>query len=374
MNKSNTTRLDHAPMILPGAFFALILASLSGADFLSLPHDAARTGGASGYWGVLVAGIYAFVFVLLLAFIKRRFPNQNIIQTSRVVLGKPLGVACNLIFLGVFFSWLIIGVRDAGELVLTYLLVRTPLWIVESFFLVCLGYIAVNGLLAVARVASFAVLPTLLFRFLLTVLGFQDFAVSHILPLFSTKPVAYFQSGLILAHAFVPLGAILLIYPQLTKGKKLVPVTFGATGVAVFLFFTTVLGTIGVFGATLTERLIWPNLVLVHRISIPFLVLEQVGLLFLIVWLTIFLIAGSFYFSVIAAGLKQQFPKLNFRWTVIGLLILVGGFGLLIPNGAIVNWLFDRIRHWIFIPVIVYPLVIYIVAFVRGIDHSIAQS
>lgn len=362
MSNDNT-----AVKISPSVFFALLLAALSGADFLSLPHDAAKTGGASGYWGVLVAGIYALVFILLIAVIKRRFPSQNILKTSAAVLGKPLGAVGNLIFMAIFFSWLIIGVRDASELVLTYLLVRTPLWVVQIFFLTCFGYIAVNGLSAVIRMASFIVLPTLLFRFMMTVVGFQDFALSHILPIFSAKPVEYLQEGLILAHAFVPLGTILLIYPQITKGKKLVPVIVGATGVAIFLFFTTVIGTIGVFGAPLTERFIWPNLVLIHRISIPYLVLEQVGLLFLIIWLTLFLIAGSYYFTIIAGGLKQQFPKLNFGWTVIGLLVLVGTLGLLIPNSAVLNWIFDLLRHWIFLPVVVYPLVIYLIALVRGV-------
>jgi hypothetical protein len=116
---------------------------------------------------------------------------------------------------------------------------------------------------------------------------------------------------------------------------------------------------------------------MVHRISIPYLVLEQVGLLFLIVWLTLFLIAGSLYFAAIAGGLKQQFPKLNFQWTVIGLLVLVGAFGLLIPNGVTANWFFDLLRRWIFLPVVAYPLLVYIVALLRGIredGNSIAQS
>lgn len=365
MNKNSSTT-----PILPSVFFALLVASLSGADFLSLPHDAAKIMGPSGSWGVLAAGAYALIFIGLILLIKRRFPNQNIVKTSSDVLGKPLGAFGNLIFLAIFFCWLIIGVRDAGELVLTYLLVRTPFWVVEIFFLACFGYISVHGLSAVTRMASFIVLPALLFRFFMTVLGYQDFTLSHILPIFSAEPAAYFHGGLVLAHAFLPLGIILLIYPQLSKSQKLIPVSLGAAGVAVLLFLTTVVGNIGVFGAALTERFAWPNLVMVHRISIPYLVLEQVGLLFLIVWLTFFLIAGSAYFAVVADGLKQQFPKLNFRWTVIGLLVLVGGLDLLIPNSAIVNWLFDLVRNWIFLPVAVYPLLIYAIALLRRVKET----
>jgi spore germination protein (amino acid permease) len=362
MNKSNTT-----VSILPSVYFALLVTSLSGADFLSLPHDAAKMMGPGGSWGVLMAGIYALIFILLIVFIKHRFPGQNILITSRMVLGKPLGAFGNLLFLAIFFSWLIIGVRDAGELVLTYLLVRTPLWVVEIFFLACFGYIAANGLSAVARMASFIVLPTIMFRFLMTALSYQDFTVSHILPVFSAGPAEYLHGGLVLAHAFLPLGVILLIYPQISKSKGLVPLTLGATGVAILLFLITVVGNIGVLGASLTACFTWPNLVMVHRVNIPFLVLEQVGLLFLIVWLTLFLIAGSLYFTVIAGGLKQQFPKLNYRWTVIGELVLVGGLGLLIPNGVTVNWIFDQVRHWIFLPVVVYPLLIYIVSVIREV-------
>lgn len=365
MNKTSTTA-----QLLPSSFLALLVASLSGADFLSLPHDAAKMMGPSGYWGVLVAGIYALALIGLIVLIKRRFPNQNIIKTSCDVLGKPIGALGNLFFMAIFLGWLMIGIRDASELVLTYLLVRTPLWVVEVFFLICFGYIATHGLTAVSRMASFIVLPTISLRFLMTMLSYQDFAVSHIEPIFSAQPAAYFHGGLFLAHAFLSLGIILMIYPQLTKEKKLVPITLGALGTTVILFLSTVVGNIGVFGAPLTSRFAWPNLAMVHRISIPYLILEQVGLLFLIVWLTLFLIPATLFFTSIAGGLQQQFPKLNFRWTVLGLLVLVGTFGLLIPNGATVNRLFDLFRYWIFVPVTAYPLLIYLIALLRGMKKA----
>jgi hypothetical protein len=117
-------------------------------------------------------------------------------------------------------------------------------------------------------------------------LAFQQFSVSHLLPLVTTTPVKYLQGGLLLVNGFMPVVTILLFSHLIEQPRKLSATVLGAAGSASLLFLLELLGTIGVFGATFLQRFTWSNLALVQRINIPYLVLEQIGPLFLVVWLT----------------------------------------------------------------------------------------
>lgn len=230
-----------------------------------------------------------------------------------------------------------------------------------------IGYIAVNGLKAVARMAAFVFIPTVTLRLIMKLLTFEGIEATHLLPLFSAEPLNYLYGALTILNQFVPLGAIFLIYPLLKKPGKLGVISLGAAVSLIMLLLLGVITTVGIFGASVTTRFIWPNLASIHRLSIIYLVLEQVGLLFIIVWLTMFIVGTAFYYYIIAAGLKEQFPVLNYQYTTIALLIITGCAGLtLFPNIYRINSAFTGLRHFAIFPVIIYPLLVYGVALLRG--------
>ena len=111
------------------------------------------------------------------------------------------------------------------------------------------------------------------------------------------------------------------------------------------LAFLAIFSCIGIFGVKFTLQYIWPNLAGVTEINLPFLVLEQVGLLFLIIWLTMFFVAVAFYLVIIGDGIKAQFPRLNYAFVILGLLIMVGIGSLLFPNSIAVHQTFKNWRQ-----------------------------
>ncbi len=355
------------PRLSPVMLFVLLLVTLSGLNFLVAPYDVAKACGPSAYWAVMGTLILLLPVLGLMILFKNRFPDENLFQVAPHVIGKPLAIIGNLIFISVFIIWLVTVIPNATYLLSTYLFDRTPLLAIMVSLLLAIGYIAINGLKAVNRMAAFVFIPTLSFTLLMKLLTLQGITVTHLLPLFSNQPLNYLKGAITTLNQFVPLGAVFLIYPLLKKQAKLGKITLGVVALEIFLLVIGVITTIGTFGASVSTRFIWPNLASVHRLSIPYLVLEQIGLLFIIVWLTMFIIGTSFYFSLIAGGLKEQFPVLNYRYTAIALLILVGGGGfLLFPNIYRLNSVFTALRHVAIIPVIFYPLLIYIIALLRG--------
>ncbi len=358
------------PSLSSGTYLAILMISILGLDFLNLPDIATKSSGASGYWTIGIAFILVVPMIFVIVDFQRRFPSMNLIGAAPLVIGKPLALLGNLLFLSMIWGWLILSIRDAVDLVLTYMLDRTPIWVSLFFFLIGSGYIAVKGLGAVGRMASFVLIPAVFFRVVMQIFAFQNFTVSHVLPLISAPPLDYCMGGLKLTNAFFPLLTIFLFYPVLDQPLKIKSITFGVSGFTLLVFLTEIVGTIGVFGAAYTERFIWPNLALIQRINLPYLVLEQVGPLFLIVWLTMFLVATAFFFSLLGNGITQICSKLNYPIVILVLLLLVGGSALLFPNSSTVTRWFADFRQWSMLPVVGYPLLIYFMALIRGIRRN----
>jgi len=363
-------------VISPVNFFALLLVILLGLDFLDFPYEAAKTCGPNGYWPLLAAFcLAALPLILLLVLMRRRFPNQNLTEAAPQVLGKPLGLAGNLIFLGCFVLWLILAIKDSSELVVAYFLNRTPVWAVSAFFLIGVGYVAVNGLAPALRLAAFVLIPTVLFRFTMQIFALQGLKSAYLLPLFARPPLDYLTGGAFMANVFLPITAIFLILPLVKKNpgngrasaSELAIPALSAAFIAALSFLLGILGAIGSFGAELTPRFAWSEFATVQQINIPFLVLEQVGLIFLIIWITMFFVAVSFYFSVVARSLGRQFPGFNYRWTVAVLVLLVLAGTLLFPDAITAHALFTLFRRWLMLPVFVYPWIVYLVALLRGV-------
>jgi spore germination protein (amino acid permease) len=355
----------------PSMFFILLFIVALGIAYLLPPKEAAQICGSSSYWAVLVTFLLVFPAVFLAQALQKHFPDHNILAASKETFGNYLGACLNLFFLALLIGNAIAIIRDTAELVSTYLLDTTPNWAVIGLFLLCSGFIASHGLTGISRLAGFVFIPTLTLRILLQFLALQDLKVTHLLPLFSASPIDYLKGGLTLTTAFGPLlVGLFFIYPLLAKPKKMTSIALGLIGGQTVILFFTMIIVIGVFGAVNVQTYIWPIFEVDRRIDIPLLVFNQVGLLFLIVWFTMFLVGFSFYLYVFASSMKQQFEKLNYLWCLIGILVLIQAGGMLIPNLWVDLWILRIIRHNALYLIYGYPLLIWVGTLVRGLGRK----
>lgn len=349
-----------------GSVISTLVITLIGANFLDLPYYAVKYAGPSGYWSLLIAFILVTPLVWVAKAFQKRFPGQNLFEVAPLVIGKPGALIGNICFVSCFLVRFILAIRDGVDLVLIYLLNRTPFCAVLLLLLVSIGYVAANGLAAVNRFINFLLIPVVLFRVLMKLLSLQKMEITHLLPLFSATPTNYLLGGLTITGYLLPVTAIFLISNQLKQPQNLQKPVFGALGIIFPIYLLGFLGTVGSFGTAYTQTFAWPEISAINHIHIPFLVLEQAGLLFLIIWMTTFFATMIFYAALIAGGLAQQFPKLKYSWIVWALLLVAGGVGLVIPNAMTVRHLYINLRPWAMLPVSVYPLLVYGVAWLRG--------
>ncbi len=346
--------------------FAVIVVTIIGTNFLDLPYYAAKYGGPSGYWSVLIAFILISPVVLLVVAFKNRFPDQNLFEAAPGVIGKPLALVGNMLFIGSFLFYVSLAIRVEADLVGTYILNRTPVLVIILILLASIAYLVINGLTAVSCFTAFLLIPVYGFRLLMELLSLQKIELTSLLPLFSQTPGQYLIGGMSLTGYFLPITAMFLLSNRLQKPVKLDSVLFGVLGVIFPLFLLSFIGTVGIFGVEYTQSFNWPELNATNHVNIPFLGIEQLGLLLKIVWLTSFFATTAFYIYIVTSGSKQQFPALKYRWIAIVILVLVGVIGLSIHSDIAVHQLFTQTRPWLMIPVTVYPLLVYIIALLRG--------
>lgn len=349
-----------------GNLFAVLLIALIGNDFLDMPFYAAKYSGPSGHWAVVIAFLLFLPVVWLAKAIQNRFPGQNLFEIAPGIIGKLPALIGNLIFLSPFLIWMMLATRDGLDMILTFLLNRTPFWAVMLLLLSGVAYIAVNGLTAVSRFIAFLLIPVYVFRIVMALLIVHKIEVSHLLPLFSEPPGRYLSGSMMISGFFLPLTTIFLMMNRVNHPTQIKWIALGAMAGAFPIYFGGVIGTIGSFGAEYTQFFNWPEIAAANRVNIPYLVIEQLGLLFLIVWITAFFASEAYFFYIVASGLRWQFPALNYRLAIIGLLILAAVAVLSFPNAYVAHQLLIQVRPWLMVPVTAYPLLIYLIAAFRG--------
>lgn len=357
-------------LISPVAIGATLLTSLLGLDFLSMPREAAHFCGSNGHWAVAVAsGLAALMAAFVLQF-QKRFPGTSILQASRMALGRPLAFVGNLVFLSVFFVWLVLAVRDATDLVLITLLNRTPPWAASGFFVIAVLYLVLNGLVSVTRLACFVVIPGAAFQLAMELIAFQGVSVTHLLPLMAVSPERLALGALTILNGYLPIAATLLVHPLLSRKEKLGRTLFVPILLAAVIFFMAVTGTIGKFGADFTLNFNRPHLASIGAVSIPYLVIEQLGVVFLILWIVFFFVGAGFYTHVVVKGMQTFFPGLRYRWAAAAALLAVWVIGLFFPNTVMVQSTFQLFRRWSALPVFAYPLFVFVVCWIRGVREG----
>ena len=351
----------------PLMFFVVLCVTGLGIAYLLPPKGVAKICGPSTYWAALVSCILVAPLVFIADALRKRFPDHNILAAAKETFGNIPGAAFNLLYLSLLIGQAMVIIRDTAELASTYLLDTTPNWAVTALLLLCAGYMARYGLAGISRLAGFVFVPTLLFRIVLQLLAFQGLKASHLLPLFGARPLAYLNGGFSLTTSFGPmLVGLLFIYPLLAKPPQLKGLTLSLIGFQTVILFLTVLIVIGVFGAVNVQSYIWPVFEADRRIDIPLLAFNQVGLLFLIVWLTMFLIGFAFYLYLFASSLHLQFPRVQYLWLLVGVTAVIQAGATLIPNLFVDLWILRLIRQNALYMIYGYPVLILLTALLRG--------
>lgn len=270
------------------ALALLMVATILGVRFLSLPRDIARISGADGWLAVLTCGVLLPLLIWLAYRLARYFPDQDVIQYSQALLGRLPGQ---------LFGWLLvlfvlmitaINIRMFSDVIKVFLLSRTPLDVVViAMLLTCLPLVT-GGAESIARIVQLFVPLVLIFFFAIIMGSLYNADFGELLPVLEEgwRPVL---AGLPLAVTnFIGLGVIYFFFPNVKKDNqdKLGPWLLAGVMLPWLVITILVIVSQAVFGREEIGALLYPIVSLSMAATLPASAfLERLDLFFIIFWI-----------------------------------------------------------------------------------------
>ncbi|NLK08170.1 MAG: endospore germination permease [Firmicutes bacterium] len=258
------------------------------------------------------AAIGSALIALVVGSLSSKFPTQTVVEFAQELLGTVFGKIVSLIFLWVFLFVAAVDVRMYGEVLVTAFLPETPLFFVIAVMVVVSSYAAYQGIEVMGRTADF-IFPVFVLMILTTTVAavpsinwgrLQPIAAKGIRPILRAS----------ITPTFIALQVMTLpvLLPRVSKPEKATAYAVWAVVLASFLLIPTSIVTIGVLGADLASRSVFPffNLARAVRIS-EFL--ERLEALVVFPWGLGLFVAVSIYLYCGAKSLAQVLNIKDYR-------------------------------------------------------------
>ncbi len=374
-NKMNhDSNADEQYTFTPSQIMSLITSTIIGVGVLTLPRTVTATSHQSGWISVFIGGLISGLIIWFILKIGQMFPKHNIISISHrllsskgnFVIGKLLTLPIVLIFIAFWFLTTAGVARTFGEVVVTAVLIKTPLEVIVASMLIVAAVMVLCDMEVMARVNE-ALLPILIIPVLFIALfSFQSSNFLRLLPLLTTDWHGLVQGMFAAAFAFQGYEIIALYTSNMDiRSKKTTRAAIFGIVIPMVIYALIVIAGITSFGHEELQRLMWPTLELVKTTEMPGLILERLESAFLGVWVAaVFTTVANLYFTACLAA-KYVFSLRTHRYIAIAMLPVLYYAGMWPDN---VHQLFDYldiIAYVGFYITLLSPIVLIMVALVR---------
>lgn len=317
----------------------LLLGYTMGVSLLIMPSGMAKSFGESAWIFTIVYGLIFTVGAWLTGRLTEKFPDETLVEFGPKLLGKYISFLLNLGLSLYFLALVTYQTRAMVELVNIAIIPFGPGWFIAGLFLLAVMYGVVKGLTTFVQLNELLIGLALAIGMLVVALGWQNFKVIHLFPVFDIDRINLDNPMRLMALASSFIGYPILLYltPFIKKPQ-------GITGRAIrtLLFITVIysflnLTVIGVFGSMETMNQGWPVLELAKSVNLSGLLLERLDLVLLLAWIPAVYTStiGSMFFGI--EGISRLF-KIRWKSPIIGALTIV----LFLITNSITNYF-----HWI---------------------------
>ncbi|MGZ9584341.1 GerAB/ArcD/ProY family transporter [Paenibacillus marinisediminis] len=291
--------------ITPGQLVFLIIQTQIGVGLLGLANNVHNAAKGDAWLSVLLAGILAQLFIVVMWGLGRRFPSLTLYDYLPALLGTFLGKCIQFIYVGYFMLVSSYIILQFSMTIHEWVLVDTPRWIVMGMMLGVSLYLVRESLRTIARfcvLAFFCYIPVIL------IISYAYTRVNFLYVL----PVG--QAGLwkIAEGAHTAMNSVsgyeilLICYPFVEGARtdKLKAASLANTFTALLYTFAVFTSLI-VFSPSEIGQLPEPLLYMVKALT--FSVFERPDLYFLSLWMFIASTSMMGYMFMASRGLANLF-------------------------------------------------------------------
>lgn len=288
----------------------VLISTIIGVGVLPLPLFAVRAGETGAPFVTLLGIGIASLGLMIITRLGMRYPRQTIITYSEEILGKWLGRLGSLMIILFLMILTALAAREFGGVVITAVLLETPLEVTVIVMLLLAAITARNDINTFAYIHNFYI-PIILAPVLIIVaLSLKNANLLYIQPFLPNSFKESFLGMLTVASLFQGSYILTIIIPAMKKPKSAMKAGWWAMFISGGLYLLIVVATLSIFGAEEIKKLYWPTLELARTTSLPGNVLQRLDVVFLSVWvIAVFTTVYASYFLTIY--LLKQFLRLQ---------------------------------------------------------------
>lgn len=302
MNKTQNT------FITSNEFVTFVVSIFMGIGILNLPNTVIKDAKQDGWISCAIGILYPLYILILVNYVCKKYPKNDIFSLSRKCFGKILGNILNLIFI-VFFIFIV--TTEISGISNTFKAYATPFLKDYQIFLAILSvtsYISYKGIKPLVRLCQVTFFLTIILIFIpIATLKYGSYL--NLMPVFgsgiknilkASKSTIFFYSG----------GeTMFLIYPFLQDKKKLLKCGFLGIAITMFIYLWSVFLTIYYLGIEISPKYLWPILTLSDSINIP--IINSFRYIFISLWTLVILRCLAIYYFGASYGLNRVAKKIS---------------------------------------------------------------
>lgn len=350
----------------------LLILDIFGMGITILPQKAVEFGGQNGWLYILSGLILSIFFLIIINNVAKIYPNDNFVDYTCKILGKPLGIIISFGFIIKIMIGLAMEIRIFSEILKEIMLFNTPFWVISLSMLILCGFMASKGYEARGRIAEiliFIVFIPLAFVFFISIF---DIDFSNLKPFFKEiEPINALKGSGYMLFYFTGIEFIFLVYPYVKEKEKIQKATINAIIIVGLIMTAITIITIARFGKYDIAHQMWPVLEIMDTIDLPGSFIERQDALIMTFWIiSIFMMAnaGIFFSSLIFKDIAKIGTHTTFICICIPIIYIIS---FLPANITEVYIIMDKfyLTFGIFY-IVILPLALYIVGKIRGLKNE----
>ncbi|TCP52831.1 spore germination protein [Tumebacillus sp. BK434] len=363
---------------------SVIASTIIGVGVLTLPRSSTADAHQYGWVAVLIALLISIAAVLLIGKLCARFPGKTLVELCRELLGSKkhpwVGnvLSFPIILLYTAFWLIVTGLvaRTFGEVVVTAVLVNTPLEVIVGTMLFLCFYFSFYDSEVVARVNEVLLVIVVVPVLFISVSAYQNAKFEYIMPLFPTMHLMGIAMAILPAlDTFLGMEIMLMFNSNIKYDKKLLRYqVYGVLLPGIVYLLIVIAGTMS-FGYEELSRQSWPTLELIKSVNVPGLILERLEAVFLGVWVAaVFTSAGNWFYCA-NWSIKKLFGIKKPLWS--SLFCYVASYFIAMKVAQNIQELFYYLEMIGYIGIVVagvLPLCLLLLSMVRKMDGRKAES
>jgi spore germination protein len=303
---------------------AVIIANiLLGVGILTLPRFLADTMKTPDGWiTIILGGILAFGFGLIMVRLSQRFPGKTFFEYSQIITGKWVGKVLNLVLIMYFVLFAGFEIRDMSEIINYLFLEKTPKEFIILVFM-CVGvYLTAGGINSIARLFELILPISIIIIITSYSLSLRLFELENLRPVLGMGIGPIFKGLPETWRAFAGIETMLFVTAYMSRPEKAGKALLAGVGISVFIYLVTLIVVLGGIPFEQVATLTWPAISSVRSYEITGFFLERYESLLIVVRLIQVFTGFVMYHYIVALGLSHTFKKNYNRYIYIVLPVI----------------------------------------------------